>query len=117
MSNQIDSGFYRLTQILEQIPIRKSSWFAGVRDGRYPKPIKLGPRVSLWRKSDIQSLIQKISDGAHTTSQVPLRAIERNSSSQSSPSTESNGDRLKSDEVEPKGDGRWLNSISGVNHG
>jgi len=40
------------------IPVSASSWWAGVRDGRFPKPIKLGPRTTVWRGSDIDALIK-----------------------------------------------------------
>jgi predicted DNA-binding transcriptional regulator AlpA len=40
------------------IPVSKSTWWAGVADGRFPKPIKIG-RVSLWKASDIYRLMEK----------------------------------------------------------
>jgi prophage regulatory protein len=39
------------------IPISKSSWWAGVAKGKYPQPIKLGPRTTCWRESDILRMI------------------------------------------------------------
>jgi len=33
----------------------------GVRSGRYPKPVKLGPRTTCWRASDILALIDSLS--------------------------------------------------------
>jgi predicted DNA-binding transcriptional regulator AlpA len=53
------AGFVRLAQILTIIPISKSSWWQGVKDGRFPKPIKLGPRTTVWRVEDIQSLLRE----------------------------------------------------------
>jgi len=41
------------------IPISRSSWWKGVKEGRYPKPVKLGPRTTAWRLSDIQPLIHR----------------------------------------------------------
>ncbi len=38
------------------IPVSKSTWWAGVRSGRYPAPVKLGPRITAWRKEDIDAL-------------------------------------------------------------
>ena len=64
MSNQVElpkSGFVRLTTILAPrgpIPISKSTWWAGIKDGRYPKPVKLGPRITAWRVEDIRKLIE-----------------------------------------------------------
>ena len=39
------------------IPISRSSWWAGVKSGRYPKPIKLGPRTTVWKTADIKKII------------------------------------------------------------
>lgn len=38
------------------LPIARSTWLAGVKDGRYPEPIMLGPRIPVWRYSDIYVL-------------------------------------------------------------
>ncbi len=54
------SGFVRLPQVLAPsgpIPVSKSTWWAGIKDGRYPKPVKLGPRITAWRVEDIRDLI------------------------------------------------------------
>lgn len=40
------------------IPVSKSAWWEGVREGRYPKPIKLGPRTTAWRAEDIRALFE-----------------------------------------------------------
>lgn len=40
------------------VPISKSSWWAGVSSGRYPQPVKLGPRTTAWRLSAIQELVK-----------------------------------------------------------
>lgn len=56
-----DTGFLRLSAILGPagpIPVSKSTWWEGVRSGRYPKPLKLGPRVTVWRVEDIRALIE-----------------------------------------------------------
>ena len=46
-------GLLRLPQVLSMIPISKSAWWEGCRTGRYPKPVKLGPRTTVWRAEDI----------------------------------------------------------------
>lgn len=54
------SGFLRLASILAPngpIPVSKSTWWAGVKTGRFPTPVKLGPRITAWRVEDIQALI------------------------------------------------------------
>ena len=55
-------GFLRLPQILAIFPISKSAWWEGCRTGRYPKPIKLGPRTTVWRAEDITVFIERISN-------------------------------------------------------
>ncbi|MGU3480124.1 helix-turn-helix transcriptional regulator [Methylobacterium sp. D48H] len=53
-------GFVRLPQILAPngpIPMSKSSWWQGVADGRFPQPIKLGPRTTVWRAEEIRAFI------------------------------------------------------------
>jgi predicted DNA-binding transcriptional regulator AlpA len=57
-----ETGFLRLSSILSPagpIPVSKSTWWAGVRSGRYPKPVKLGPRITAWRVEDIRTLIER----------------------------------------------------------
>ncbi|MEH6725488.1 MAG: AlpA family phage regulatory protein [Hyphomicrobiales bacterium] len=64
MSNRNElpqTGFVRLSAILAPsgpIPVSKSTWWAGVKDGRFPKPVKLGPRITAWRVDDIRTLIE-----------------------------------------------------------
>ena len=53
-------GFLRLPQVLEIIPVSKSAWWQGCKDGRFPKPVKLGPKTTAWRAEDIAALIERI---------------------------------------------------------
>ncbi len=61
-----ETGLVRLSQILGDkkkgippiIPVSKSAWWAGVKSGRYPKPIKLGERTTCWNVADILKLIE-----------------------------------------------------------
>ena len=55
-------GFMRLPQVLSLIPISKSSWWAGIRSGKYPKQIKLGEKTSVWRAEDIKALLTKFQE-------------------------------------------------------
>lgn len=58
-------SFLRLKQIIGtkdspgRVPVSKSSWWSGVKDGRFPKPIKLGPRTTVWAEEDIDALGQE----------------------------------------------------------
>ncbi|UXT64194.1 transcriptional regulator [Agrobacterium tumefaciens] len=56
---------YRLKEILAPegpIPISKSSWWANVRAGIYPSPVKISERVSAWKSEDILALIKSFED-------------------------------------------------------
>ena len=68
--NQLpETGFARLRQILGDpkanppippvIPISKSAWWQGIKDGRYPKSLKLSARTTVWRWEDIRALIER----------------------------------------------------------
>jgi predicted DNA-binding transcriptional regulator AlpA len=62
-----EAGYLRLAQIVGNrraeppipaiIPISKSTWWEGVRTGRFPKPVKLGARITVWRVEDIRALL------------------------------------------------------------
>lgn len=60
-----EEGFLRLKQIVGTkdqpaiIPVSRSTWLNGVREGRFPKPVKLGKRTTAWRVTDIRALIEK----------------------------------------------------------
>ena len=65
LSNLPQYGLLRLWQILGDrrrsvppiIPVSKSSWWAGVKSGKYPKPVKLSSRCTCWRVEDIRALL------------------------------------------------------------
>lgn len=57
--NQPIDPLLRLPQVLKIVPVSKSTWWAGVKSGRFPKPIKLGPRTTCWRESDINKLVKE----------------------------------------------------------
>lgn len=63
-------GFVRLPQIIGRkpegtdqgipalVPVSASTWWAGVQSGRFPKPVKLGPRTTAWKIDEIRALIE-----------------------------------------------------------
>jgi prophage regulatory protein len=52
-------GYIRLTKVLAVIPVSKSTWYDGVKTGKYPQPTKkFGPRVAAWDVRDIRALLQ-----------------------------------------------------------
>lgn len=56
-ANLPDTGFVRLPVVLQHFPVSRSTWWAGVKAGKYPAPVKLGPNTTAWRAEDILSLI------------------------------------------------------------
>jgi predicted DNA-binding transcriptional regulator AlpA len=68
MQHLHETGFLRIAQIVGNpkanppipaiIPVSKSTWWLGVKTGRYPKPVKLGERITAWRVEDIRSLVE-----------------------------------------------------------
>lgn len=63
-----ETGLVRLSQIIGNrkanppippvIPVSKSTWWVGVKSGRFPQPVKtLGPGITAWRAEDIRALI------------------------------------------------------------
>lgn len=69
-------GFLRLPQIIGNqksnppvppiIPVGKSTWWAGVKSGRFPQPVRtLGARITVWRVEDIRDLVQQAGQGEH----------------------------------------------------
>ena len=53
--------YLREPAILEIFPFGRSTWWRGIKEGRFPAGIKLSPRVTVWRASDIDALIQSLS--------------------------------------------------------
>lgn len=73
--NQLpQTGYVRLPSIIgnpkakppipAMIPVSKSTWWAGVKTGRYPAPVKLSERTTAWRVEDINALIARLGEEA-----------------------------------------------------
>jgi Predicted transcriptional regulator len=77
-----EAGFLRLNEILANyIPVCRTRWYAGVRAGEFPKPVKMG-KVSFWRREDILKKVQEIGEAsgvaAPKASKNPTRKINKN---------------------------------------
>jgi predicted DNA-binding transcriptional regulator AlpA len=59
------AALLRLPQVLRLVPVSKSTWWNGIKAGRFPKPIKLSARTTCWRASDILALIENAGNEAH----------------------------------------------------
>ena len=55
------TGFLRLPTILKFVPVGRSSWWKGVKEGKYPASIKLGPKTTVWKAEDIHELLASFS--------------------------------------------------------
>ena len=64
--------FLRLKQIIGDpkaeppiqpiLPISKSSWWGGVKSGRFPKAMKIGANTTVWREDEVRSLVDELAD-------------------------------------------------------
>lgn len=71
MNSLPETGFLKISAIIGNpdaeppipaiIPVKKSCWWAGVKSGRFPKPVKIGNgRGTFWRVEDIKNLIASV---------------------------------------------------------
>ena len=56
-----ETGFVRLTTVLRVIPVSRSSWWQGVKSGKYPAAIKISANTTAWKAEDIRDLIAQLS--------------------------------------------------------
>jgi prophage regulatory protein len=60
MSTLSSDRLCRLSSIIGPnglIPVSRSTWWAGVKSGRFPAPVKLGPKITAWHYRDIEILL------------------------------------------------------------
>lgn len=69
-----ETGFLRLETVLKYIPVGKTTWWNGVKSGRFPKAVKLGTRITTWRAEDIRALIDQADQS--TTSKAVFNSKE-----------------------------------------
>lgn len=58
------TGYVRLPQVLAVFPVSKSAWWAGVKAGRYPSAVRLGPRTTAWSAESIRELLNQTAKSA-----------------------------------------------------
>ncbi len=56
----LDFRLLRLNEVLKLIPVSRASFYEGIEKGHYPKPLKVGKKLSVWKLSDIRALVAKI---------------------------------------------------------
>jgi len=70
-----EAGYLRLRHIIGDpkanppipaiIPVGKSTWWEGVRTGRYPQPVRtLGRRITAWDVEGIRRLIDSLKNAS-----------------------------------------------------
>lgn len=67
MSSLEEKALLRLPRVLNLVGVSRSSWWEGVKNGRFPAAIKVSPRVTAWRASDIAELLDRLAGKAETT--------------------------------------------------
>jgi prophage regulatory protein len=58
-----ETGFVRLKQVLSVVPVGRSTWWSWCKSGKAPSPVKLSPKITVWRAEDIRAFIAKALDG------------------------------------------------------
>lgn len=58
-----EKNFLKLPDVLKLIPLSRTTWYQGIKDGVYPAPVKIGKRAVAWRRDDILALIDKMNSG------------------------------------------------------
>lgn len=64
-------GFIRIKQVLAVFPVSRSTWYEGIKSGKYPAPVKLSERTAAWRTSDIHALLAFYADT--TSNGIPIK--------------------------------------------
>ena len=68
-ANTAHAGFLRIKGVLSKIPVSRATLYAGIKSGKYPKPIRMSEGVSVWRVADIDALCHQIEQQAAEVSQ------------------------------------------------
>ncbi len=56
-------NFVRPKELCKLLGISRSKLYACIREGKVPKPIKQGSRISLWSSSVVAEIINRIKQG------------------------------------------------------
>jgi predicted DNA-binding transcriptional regulator AlpA len=57
MAQQYEERLIKLPEVLATLGMKRTAWYAGIRAGKYPKPIKRSPRDTVWPMSAIQKIV------------------------------------------------------------
>ncbi|HEU4458124.1 MAG TPA: AlpA family phage regulatory protein [Methylibium sp.] len=61
-----EQGYLRIRQIIGDpkrgipplVPVSERSWWLGVKTGRFPPSVKLGPGTTVWRAEDVRRFLE-----------------------------------------------------------
>ena len=59
-NTHLQETLLRLPQVLSRFPVSRSGWYAGMKSGKYPSPIKTGPRSTRWKVGAIRAYIASL---------------------------------------------------------
>lgn len=55
-------SFIRISQVINLVGLKRSWIYQKIKEGKFPCPIKIGSRASVWKRSSVSAWIQKMSD-------------------------------------------------------
>ena len=54
----LDGRFFTAAEIMDRLKISKSTFYARLKNGDLPAPVKIGPRCSRWPESAFEDFLQ-----------------------------------------------------------
>jgi predicted DNA-binding transcriptional regulator AlpA len=54
----------RLPDVLTLLGVSRSTFWQGIRDGRYPPGVKIGRRATAWSAGSIRALLERLAEGS-----------------------------------------------------
>ena len=58
-----ENGLLRLPEVLRYIPVSKSTIYAKIKTGAWPRPVRITQRLVAWKARDIRNLLERIERG------------------------------------------------------
>jgi prophage regulatory protein len=55
----------RLPEVLGLVPIRRSTLYRWVQEGKFPPPVRLGERAIAWKEVDVLAWQARLPKGVH----------------------------------------------------
>ena len=59
MTLQAKERFVRLPEVITIVGFKKSTIWAKIKDGTFPKPIKLADRITVWKLTDLDKWVKQ----------------------------------------------------------